>query len=306
MKQTNFERKFGRYAITNLSLYLVIGYAIGYAIYYIFPSLYEYITFDPYLILHGQLWRIITWILTAPESLNIFTIVMLFFYYSVGTNLERTWGAYRYNVYIFSGMFFTIVGAFLLYAILVITYRTTGDYNSILKAVGYYVSSGTVTDTAVIQHIGMGIGNAVSTYYINMSIFLAFATTYPNLEVLLYFIIPLKVKWLGVLYGVFVLLEIRQGTWAVRMLVIASILNFIIFFLTSKRHLSPHQMKRKREYRQSINRAAKARYENGAKHKCAICGRTELDDPDLTFRYCSKCSGNKEYCNVHLFTHTHN
>ena len=43
-----------------------------------------------------------------------------------------------------------------------------------------------------------------------------------------------------------------------------------------------------------------------ARHKCAICGRTENDDPNLSFRYCSKCTGNKEYCQDHLFTHTHN
>ena len=114
MKQSNFERKFSRYAISNLSLYLVIGYAIGYAIYYLFPDLYEYITFDPYLILHGQIWRLVSWVVTMPEALGLFTIIMLFFYYSVGNNLEYTWGKYRYNVNIYSGMLYKNIGAFLL------------------------------------------------------------------------------------------------------------------------------------------------------------------------------------------------
>ena len=66
------------------------------------------------------------------------------------------------------------------------------------------------------------------------------------------------------------------------------------------------QAKRKRQYRQQVNRARQNQtYQNGARHKCAVCGRTELDDPNLTFRYCSKCSGNKEYCQDHLFTHKH-
>ena len=42
-----------------------------------------------------------------------------------------------------------------------------------------------------------------------------------------------------------------------------------------------------------------------ARHKCAVCGRTELDAPDLEFRYCSKCAGDHEYCSEHLYTHTH-
>lgn len=101
------ERKFGRYAIHNLSLYLIIGYVIGYVIELFYPSMLNYLTLDPYAILHGQVWRLITWVLNPPSGLDIFTIIMLFFYYSLGTNLERTWGAFRYNVYIFGGILFS-------------------------------------------------------------------------------------------------------------------------------------------------------------------------------------------------------
>lgn len=143
-------------------------------------------------------------------------------------------------------MLFTIIGSFLLYAILIIMCNTTGEYETVLNAVGMSYSGGTITDMAVIYRgIGMGIGNFVSTYYINMSIFLAFAATYPDAEVLLYFIIPIKVKWLGVLYGAFIFAEILQGSWVTRMMVIASLLNFIIFFLRTRNRLSPYQVKRK-------------------------------------------------------------
>ena len=92
-------------------------------------------------------------------------------------------------------------------------------------------------------------------------------------------------------------------------LIVMSLLNFILYFISLKKNggaFSVAQAKRKKQYRQQVNRARQNQtYQNGARHKCAVCGRTELDDPNLTFRYCSKCSGNKEYCQDHLFTHKH-
>ena len=108
------ERKYGKYAISNLSLYIIIAYVIGYILQ--MTGTMDFLRLNPYEILHGQVWRIVTWIIVPPSSLGIFTIIMLFFYYSLGRSLEMTWGAFRYNVYIFSGMIFTLVGAFLLYA----------------------------------------------------------------------------------------------------------------------------------------------------------------------------------------------
>lgn len=88
-----------------------------------------------------------------------------------------------------------------------------------------------------------------------------------------------------------------------------SILNFIIFFLSSRnmKPYTPGQMKRKNDFKRKMRHAERPvnSYANGAKHRCAVCGRTELDDPNLEFRYCSKCNGNYEYCQDHLFTHTH-
>lgn len=295
---SKFERKFGKYAIKNLTLYLIIGYVMGYFINLINPDMYALLTLNPYMIFKGQIWRIFTWILTMPESLDIFTIIMLFLYYSLGQSLEKNWGTYRYNVYLLSGFIYTAVGSLILYVILCVVY-------------------GGVVPTAL---IGNNIGACVSTYYINMSIFLAFAATYPEMELLLYFIIPIKVKWFGLLYSAFIVVDIYEAFSSARaigfymnaiivtVLIVLSLLNFIIYFFTGKMRsrFDPKQVKRRQQYRQSVRRAAPKMYENGARHKCAVCGRTELDSPDLTFRYCSKCSGNKEYCQDHLFTHTHN
>ena len=112
---SNFEKKFGKYAIKNLSLTLIMCYAAGYLIEMVLPGLFYFLTLNPYAIIHGQVWRLVTWILIPPDSSNLFfVLLMLYFYYSLGTSLERTWGTYRYNVYIFSGMLFTIIGSFLM------------------------------------------------------------------------------------------------------------------------------------------------------------------------------------------------
>ena len=112
---SNFEKKFGKYAIRNLSLVLIMCYAVGYIIQLINRGFLDYLTLNPFAIAHGQIWRLVTWLIVPPDTSNFFfVIIMLFFYYSIGTSLERTWGTYRYNVYIFLGMIFTVIGSFLM------------------------------------------------------------------------------------------------------------------------------------------------------------------------------------------------
>lgn len=266
------ERKYGRYAVHNLPAIIIALYVAGYIMQQFQPRILSYLTLEPYYILHGQVWRLLTWVLVPPSSLDLFTIIMLFFYYSIGKALERTWGAFRFNVYIFSGILFTVLGSFLL----------------------YFILGGNVS-----------FGYLFSTYYINMSIFLAFALSYPDMQVLLYFFIPIKMKWMGILYGVFVVFEFFSSTWVGKVAIIASLLNFLIYFLSglNLRRVSPKEIHRKQEFRRNV---AQAQPKAGAPlHRCAVCGRTELDGDNLEFRYCSKCDGDYEYCQDHLFTHEH-
>ena len=183
------ERKWGRHAVANLSRYFVLAQVIGYVVQLTAPGLMSYMNFDMGSILHGQIWRLVSWILIPPSSLDIFTIIMLFFYYSIGTSLERAWGDFKYNVYIFSGILMTIIGSFLLYGIL---YAVNG-YPSLM-------------------------GAAFSTYYISLSIFLGFAISFPDMQVLLYFIIPIKIKWLAyldvALLAYSMITSIMSGNWA--------------------------------------------------------------------------------------------
>lgn len=281
------ERKVGKYAIENLSLYLILCYGCGYLLELINVSFLDYLTLNPYMILHGQVWRLFTWILVPPDSLGLFTIIMLYFYYSIGTSLERTWGTFYYNVYIIGGMIFTVLGSFVLMALSKVLFA---DYITVLGEKLFY------------QQVAYNF----STYYVNMSIFLAFAATFPNVQVLLMFIIPIKVKWLGVIYAVMLLLEFVQGSMIHKIVILASLLNFIVFFLMTRRglgvRLSPKQVKRRRTYSKEVKKANSMHI---AKHKCAICGRTSEEYPNLEFRFCSKCNGNYEYCQEHLFTHRH-
>lgn len=269
----NLERKFHGRGIRNLTMYIIICYAVGYLLIMTNQQLLLYLTLEPALILRGQIWRLFTWVLIPPGKLGLFTIIMLLFYYQLGTTLERTWGEFRYTLYIISGLIFTVIGAFILYFIW-----------------------------------GGAVGGYFSTYYISMSIFLAFAASYPDMQVMLYFVFPIKIKWMAYLDVAFLVYEaitaVRAGRWSIVVAIVASLLNFIVFFFATKNmtRYRPKEVKRRRDFQKAVSKSQAQRI---SKHKCAVCGQTEDDNPDLEFRFCSKCNGNYEYCQNHLFTHKH-
>ena len=276
------ERKFGRFGIPNLTIYMIVCYVIGYALMIVNPGILNWLSLEPAYILRGQVWRLVTWVLYPPSTSGVlwFAIAVLFFYYPIGTSLERTIGTFKYTLYILSGVIFTILGAFIL----------------------YFLLGGNVL-----------VGNVFSTYYISLSTFLAYAMCYPDMSVLLMFIIPVKMKWMAVFYVVIVAYEMIQyimaGAWYLVIPIVASLLNFIIFYFGTKdfSRYNPKEIHRRNEFRRAMEPQGRMKSGSGSvtKHKCAICGRTELDDPNLEFRFCSRCNGNYEYCQDHLFTHTH-
>lgn len=295
---SNFEKKFGKYAIKNLSLLLIMCYACGYLMKWINPGFFTYLYLNPYEIIHHfQIWRLVTWLIVPPDSFDFWTLLMLYFYYSIGTSLERTWGTYRYNVYIFSGILFTAAGAFILYGV-----------SSLLGAqsLGLWMTvDGYITYPTMF-----------STYYVNMSIFLAYAATFPDYEVLLFFILPIKVKFLGIIYGAMLVYQFIVGygtssalfyyNLGIRFVITASLLNFVVFFFTSRKKVrrGPIKIIRQQAVKQQPRHETK-KSSGITRHKCAVCGRTDETNPELEFRFCSKCNGNYEYCQDHLFTHTH-
>ncbi len=276
------ERKIGRFAIPNLMLFMIGAYALGFVVAQVNAELLVYLTLSPYHILHGQVWRLFTWILIPTESHLLFLLIMAVFYYQLGSTLERIWGTFRFNVYIFGGMIFTVVGAFILYGIYALIYGTD-----------------------MLAQISLLLSVGFSTNYINMSIFLAFALMHPDMEVLLMFMLPVKMKWMAVVYAVITVFDLIQADWGGRVAIIMSLMNFLIFFFSTRNYsrVSPKEIHRRQAFKAKMR---EPRPGSGiTKHKCAICGRTELDDASLQFRFCSKCEGNYEYCQDHLFTHTH-
>ena len=281
------ERKYGRYGIENLTMYIIISYVLGYALMYINPGALSMLSLNVTKILQGQVWRLITWIVYPPSTSSPlwFVIAILFFYYPISASLEHTWGKFKFTLYILSGMIFTVIAAFILHFVM-----------------------GGVLD-------GLG-GIIFSTYYISLSIFLAYSLTYPDMTVLLMFVIPVKMKWMSIVYAAIVIYDVARyfmnGAWFMALPIIASLLNFVIFFLGTRdfNRYNPKEIHRKNEFRRAVNGGSKTVPFPGSsnavtKHKCAVCGRTEKDDPNLEFRFCSKCNGNYEYCQDHLFTHTH-
>jgi len=256
-----------------------------------------YLTLNPYAIVHGQVWRIVSWILIPPGENNIFfAIIMLVFYYSIGTSLERTWGTFQYNLYLFAGMFFTLIGSFLMMGFCYL-FRPE-------------LLNGIYSEYTVFESLSY----VFSTYYVNMSIFLAYAATFPDNQVLLMFIIPIKVKWLGVVYGAFLVYEMISGMlmngnvgFVYPFVIGSSMLNFIVFFFTTRNYIRMNRSQRKmhRDFARKQRTDKAARNAGITKHRCAVCGRTEKDGDDLVFRFCSKCAGNYEYCQDHLYTHIH-
>ena len=271
------ERKLGRFAIHNLMRYIVIGTAIAYVLYLVNPEYLSYLYLNPDLVARGQVWRIITFIFIPSNLSNpLFTLISLYFYYFIGQGLEARWGAFRFNVYYFTGIICAIASSFLLH-----TY---------------------------------GVPD-----YLNETLFLAFAALYPNVVVLLFFILPIKVKWLGWLTAGTLLFQFITGpTWTVRFYLLISLVNFFLFFGPQLFEKIRSWIRRDKYYKKANiyqgprasfsarpNRPATDNVTRVAFHRCHICGKTELDDPNMQFRYCSKCGGAYEYCMDHLYNHEH-
>lgn len=292
------ERKFGKYAIKNLPLIVTMCFGLSYLIYMFAPNVLLKIYFSPADIIVGhEYWRLFTWVLTPSGGVDILTILMLFVYYSFGVSIERGVGTFMYNVFVFGGWLLNTVCCL---AVSIFEYFKINDDAT------FYLYS--------LTNNGFNM-----TYLMQISIFLGFALIYSNSVMMLYFILPLKAKWLA--YFDIILLAyyfVSSDNIITRTSIIAYLLNFVFIYLgmrsrKRRKNKAASDIKRKRDRSRFnvIDGAAAGSTEGTAKksiitrHKCAVCGRTELDDPELEFRFCSKCNGNYEYCSEHLYTHQH-
>lgn len=264
------EHKFGRYAINNLMYYIILLYGMGIIVNMINPYFYPlYLSLNAEAILRGQIWRLVTFLICPPSSGILFNLIAMYLYYSLGTTLERVWGTFRFNIYFIMGVFCHILAEFIIYFL-------------------------------------TGVSYPLSTYYLNNSLFFAFAATFPQMQFYLMGILPIKAIWLGMFIGAQFVYDFIFGSVVSKIMIGISLLNFIIFFLMTRnyRRINPKEIKRKQEYKSQVKKAEVQKIVR-THHKCAVCGKTEKDDPNLEFRYCSKCTGNLEYCMEHLYTHKH-
>ncbi len=139
----------------------------------------------------------------------------------------------------------------------------------------------------------------VTNTFLAGTVFLAFAHLNPDFELAIFFILPVRIKWLALLtwigYGYAL---VRYG-WPTRLAVLAATGNFLLFFSRDLVLTARMRGRRMKEQAETFARAGEPR------HRCRVCGKTDLTHPELDFRYCSKCAGDECYCPEHIFQHEH-
>lgn len=263
-----------RFGIPNLMMIIVFGNAAMWLLMQMDTTaqLYQLLRFSGQAVLHGQIWRIITFVFIPGESNLLWLAISLYFYYWIGSSLEREWGNGKFTIYYVSGMLLTAIYGVLL--------------SLILR-----------------QDV------VVNTTYLNLSLFFAFATLFPDVQVLLFFIIPIKVKWLAYLDAALFVLAVVTLPFPIDLLPVVAVLNYLVFCgdwlfdYFRPNHIRQRQktVNFKREARR-INREQSSKPYN---HKCAVCGKTDAEHPELEFRYCSRCAGYHCFCQEHINNHIH-
>ena len=264
-----------RLGIPGLMRYIVIANALIYVVSLFDRSglLLNTLAMDPAAVLHGQIWRLVTYVL-IPTNGGFWLIISLMFYYWLGEALERLWGSTRFTVYYVSGMLLTALAAIL---------------------------------ARFIDGISIPLYGAS---YVNTALFMAYALTYPDAMVRIYFILPVKMKWLAILEAALFAIQVVRyaaaGLWGMALLPIVALLNLFVFFSPALYHkadqIRAHNRKEAVQFRKAVREQQR---QKGYNHKCEVCGRTDTEYPDLQFRYCSKCSGYHCFCEEHIFNHTH-
>ncbi len=250
------ERKLRRYAIPNLTLYLILGQVLFFIFNLAGRFILERVVLIPDRVLAGEWWRLITFLFIPPLTNPIFAIFAWYLFYLMGNALENRWGAFRYNFFLLVGYVLTVAVSFL---------------------TPYY---------------------SATNLFIGGSVFLAFAFLYPDFQLYIFFILPVKIKWLAILTWLGYGYQVITGSWSTRLLVLASIGNFLLFFgqdifyrlKTGRRHMT--------------SQARQFGGKPSAFHTCSVCGITDVSHPNMEFRYCPDCGG-LGYCKDHIFDHKH-
>ncbi len=269
-----------RFGVPNLMLYIV---ACNVAVYLLdqfstgSTRLSDLLCFTLSAAARGQLWRFVTFVL-IPEGGNPITVLIsCYFYYWIGSMLERQWGTPKFTCYYLGGMLFTLLG------------------------------------TSIVSLLVRYSIPVYGAHYVNFAMFLAFAALWPDMQVLLFFIIPIRVKYLAwfdlALFAWSIIGYVMGGVWFFSIIPVMALLNFVIFFWPEMQRLFRLERGRVRQSARfrgaTANLKREAQQANTGIRKCAVCGRTNATNPELDFRYCSRCAGYHCFCSDHLFSHVH-
>lgn len=283
----NLRRSFERFClvnrskgIPNLMLYIAIGNAIVYLMSIMGgnSSLFQLLFFNRSEILQGQVWRLLTYPLTmygqeGPESL-LLVAISLFCYYTLGQAIERRWGTLKFNLFYLTGIVLMDV------------------YCMIFSC-------------------------QASAYHLNMSLFLGFATMFPDASFLLFFIIPIKAWFFALVDLARVLLDVLRNRFPDNLFPIIALANYFLFFGKDVLNIIPYSWRNRllKFFGKTARRAepkviqfrtvVKPQQKPDYTHRCTVCGRTDVTNPELEFRYCSRCNGYYCYCEEHINNHTH-
>jgi len=265
------ERRFGRYAVANVTQMLIAAQVVLY-IPTMFArqnagpgggaSLFNALTLVPSKVLAGEVWRVVTFLAMPPVTNLIFAFFFWYLFFLMGVALEQHWGSFRYNVYLLCGWAATV---------------------------------GTALVLAAFAAFDVPVFNG----FVQVSVFLAFAHLYPNFEIYIFFILPVKVKWLALLTWIGIGLSVFSGSLVLAVSAVAPVANFLLFF-------GPEIALRTRGGSRRMKTQAEAFVRTrSAFHRCVVCGITDRSNPEAEFRYCTQCQPNQCYCMEHLHAHEH-
>ncbi len=278
-----FCAKHPNFGIPNLMKIIVFGqiavYLVNMLTYVMFAQNFVgYLQFVPALILNGQVWRLVTWVVVPNASSPFMLLLTCYFYYWIAAMLEREWGTARFTLFYLGGMVLSVV-------------------------LGMALGLGQMNLTHTIASLNL-------SYYLNRARFRVLAGLDGEMQVLRFLVGPVKMRWLALIDVVLVIVDMvalfKLGYWMLALVPLASFINFFIFtwpFWQAKLGIVRHKTDPKViHFKQAQKQAQETK---GYHHKCAVCGITDADDPDMEFRYCSKCDGYYCYCANHINNHVH-
>ena len=261
-----FERALGRYAIPNLSLYLIGAQVTLFGVSLFGNFDLGQILLLPALVLQGEAWRLFTFVLMPPVAGQLsltgalFLAMSWYFFYMISQALENYWGAFRFNLFFLLGWFLTVAVSFL-------------------------------------------TPNEVTGYaFFAVSVFLAFALLNPDFELYILLFIPVRIKWIALIMWLGMGFGFVTGSWHTRLAILATTGNYLVFF---SREIIQRIKTGRRHMQQQVRRSAMRDDEDEPRHRCVVCGKTDRTHPLEDFRYCSQCAGEECYCSEHIRSHVH-